>query len=135
MEKIFIVFRHMQQENQPFYEFLVHLQSIQTLTSLGCVHTTPLMQKNHKLIDGIHSKFRGFFNQVCLFIWLLSHCYPSGLAQVNLINTLLLGTILMWFMPLLKHQSPLLNNFEAFNETFSATFGDLDKEHTSTNKL
>jgi hypothetical protein len=29
----------------------------------------------------------------------------------------------------------LLNNFEAFNETFSATFGDLDKEHTSTNKL
>jgi hypothetical protein len=41
----------------------------------------------------------------------------------------------MQFMLLLKHQSPLLNNFEAINENFSATFGDLNKEHTSTNKL
>jgi hypothetical protein len=41
MEKLIIAFRHMQQKNQPFYEFIVHLQSIQTLTLLGCVHPTP----------------------------------------------------------------------------------------------
>ncbi len=62
MEKIYIVFRHMQQENQPFYEFVAHLQSIQTLTSLGCVHTTPPHAKKPQInlldkINGIHSKF------------------------------------------------------------------------------
>jgi hypothetical protein len=31
---------------------------------------------------------------------------------------------LAWFAPLLEHQSPLFNDFEAFFEEFHATFGD-----------
>jgi hypothetical protein len=37
-------------------------------------------------------------------------------TQVKFINTLLLGTILMWFVFLLKCQSPFLNDFETFIE-------------------
>jgi len=40
-----------------------------------------------------------------------------------------------WFAPLFEHQSPLLNNFEAFFEKFNATFGDLDKKHMSNIKI
>jgi hypothetical protein len=50
-------------------------------------------------------------------------------AQVKFINTLLLGTILMWFMFLLKCQSPFLNDFETFIELFNATFIDPNKKH------
>jgi hypothetical protein len=35
----------------------------------------------------------------------------------------------------LECQSFLLNDFEAFLEKFGASFGDLDKERTTTNKL
>jgi len=42
---------------------------------------------------------------------------------------------LIWFTPLLKHQSPLFNSFEAFIEEFNATFGESDKECTSNIKI
>ncbi len=63
------------------------------------------------------------------------HWYPTSLAQVGLISTLLLGTTLIWFAPFLEHQSPLFNNFEAFLEEFNATLGDLDKERMSRIKI
>jgi hypothetical protein len=63
------------------------------------------------------------------------HRYPIGPIQVGLIGTLLLSRTFIWFTPLLKHQSPLLNNFEAFIEKFNSTFGDLDKKHTFNIKI
>jgi hypothetical protein len=41
----------------------------------------------------------------------------------------------MWFVPLLEHYPPLLNDFETCFEKFNAIFGDSYKEHTSTTKL
>jgi hypothetical protein len=42
---------------------------------------------------------------------------------------------LVWFAPLLKHQSPLLNDFEEFIEEFNATFGDFNKKCTYSIKI
>jgi hypothetical protein len=63
------------------------------------------------------------------------HWYPTNLAQVRFIGTLLSSTTLAWFTPLLKHQSPLFNDFEAFLEKFNATFGNFDKTCTSNIKI
>jgi len=136
--EVLIVLKHMQQEKQTFCESVVHLQSAQTSTSLGCVPMTPSQVKEPWInlpnkLDGTCPKFWGFFNQVRLVIQLHPHCYPNYPTHVGLIGTLLLGASLTWFAPLLKRQSPLLNDFKVFVEEFSATFGDFDKEHTSTN--
>jgi hypothetical protein len=72
---------------------------------------------------------------VRLIIRLHPHQYPTRLAQVGLINTLLSGMALAWFAPLLKHQSPLLNDFEEFFEEFNATFGNFDKKCTYNIKI
>jgi hypothetical protein len=48
---------------------------------------------------------------------------------------LLLGMTLTWFAPLLKRQSPLLNDLDAFVEEFNTTFGDFDKKCRSISKL
>jgi hypothetical protein len=58
-----------------------------------------------------------------------------GSIKVGFIGTLLLGTTIAWFAPLLEHQSPLLNDFEMFLEEFNATFGDLDKKCMSNIKI
>jgi hypothetical protein len=70
-----------------------------------------------------------------LVIQLDPHRYPTCLVQVELISTLLSSTTFAWFTPLLEHQSPLLNDFEAFLEKFNATFGDSNKECISNIKI
>ncbi len=77
----------------------------------------------------------GFINQVGFIIQLHQHRYLDNRTQVGLINTLLLDTTLTWFAPFLEHQSPLLDNFEAFFEKISASFGDSNKENITKNKL
>ncbi len=72
---------------------------------------------------------------MCIVIRLHPHQYPTSLVQVGLISTLLLGMALVWFAPLLKHQSPLLNDFEEFIEEFNATFGDFNKKCTYSIKI
>jgi hypothetical protein len=47
MEKIIFAFRHMQQNNQAFREYVAHLQNVQASMSLGCV---PTNQRSHKPI-------------------------------------------------------------------------------------
>jgi hypothetical protein len=42
---------------------------------------------------------------------------------------------LVWFAPMLEHQSPLFDYFETFFEKFNATFGDSNKERTSNIKI
>jgi len=55
------------------------------------------------------------------------HHYPNCPAKVGFVGTLLLGTTLTWFAPLLEQQPPLLNDLKVFVEEFSTTFGDFDK--------
>lgn len=68
MEEILVVFKHMQQENQSFCESIIHLLSIQTLTSLGCVPKTTLKAKEPQIylpkkFDKTCSKFQSFLTK------------------------------------------------------------------------
>ena len=49
---------------------------------------------------------------------------------MGLVGTLLSGSALAWFPPLLEKDSPLLNNFEEFLSEFKACFGDTDNIRT-----
>ncbi len=69
MEEVFVAFRHMQQANHAFHDYVVHLQNVQASTSLGCVPMTSSQIEEAQInlfhkFDGTISKFQGFFNQV-----------------------------------------------------------------------
>jgi hypothetical protein len=140
MEEVLAILKKFEHENKTFCEFAIHLQTNQSSTSLGCISITqprpkePLINLSDKF-DGTRSKFQSFVNQMCLVIHFHLHRYPTGPVQIGLIDTLLLSTTLTWFTPLLKHQSPLFDNFEAFIKEFNATFGDSDKECTFNIKV
>jgi uncharacterized protein len=85
--------------------------------------------------DGNRSQFRGFLNQVRLIIQMHPARYPTDASRVGLVGSLLSGTALSWFAPLLEKTSPLLNNFEEFIKDFQACFGDTDSVRTAINKL
>ena len=85
--------------------------------------------------DGTRSKFRGFVNQIRLIIRMEPLRYPTEETQVGLIGTLLSGTALSWFSPLVEKDSPLLQDFYGFLEEFTNTFGETDKERTATTKI
>ena len=53
---------------------------------------------------------------------------------MGLVGTLLSGTTLAWFAPLLEKQSSLLNNFEEFITEFKACFEDTDSIRKEINK-
>ena len=61
--------------------------------------------------------------------------YPTDASRVGLVGTLLSGTTLAWFAPLLEKKSPLLNNFENFISEFKASFKDTDSVKTAINKI
>jgi aldehyde:ferredoxin oxidoreductase len=54
---------------------------------------------------------------------------------VGLLGTLLTGTVLAWFAPLLERQSLVLEDFEGFIKEFQACFGDSDSVRTTINKI
>ena len=54
---------------------------------------------------------------------------------MGLVGTLLSGSALAWFTPLLEKEYPLLNNFEEFLSEFKACFGDTDNIRTTINKI
>jgi ribosomal protein L29 len=85
--------------------------------------------------DGTRSQFRGFLNQVRLIIHMHPNRFPSDAAQVGLVGTLLTGTALAWFAPLLEKKSPILENFDTFINEFQASFGDTDSVRTAINKI
>ena len=85
--------------------------------------------------DGSRAHFRGFINQVRLVIQMHPTRYPTDSSRVGLVGTLLTGTALSWFAPLLEANSPLLNNFEEFIKEFKACFGDTDSVRTAINKI
>ena len=61
--------------------------------------------------------------------------YPTNASRVGLVGTLLSGTTLAWFTPLLEKESPLLNNFEDFISEFKTCFGDTDSVRMTNNKI
>jgi hypothetical protein len=72
-----------------------------------------------------------------LVIQLHPHQYPNGPIQVGLIGILLLHVAFFWLSPLLEHQLLYLYSItlkHSFQKNY-AIFGDLNQEHTSTNKL
>jgi hypothetical protein len=85
--------------------------------------------------DGTRSKFCGFANQVRLFIKVQLHRFSTQISQVGLVGTLLSDNALSWFGPLNEQNSFLLENFEAFMEEFSPTFGDIDKARMADSKI
>ncbi len=130
MEKVFVALRHMQQENQFLHESITHSYGNQTLIMFGSIPKKPQISLPKKF-DDTCSKFQSFINQIHFIIQLHQHRYPNDQTQVGLIGTLLSGTTLTWFTPLLECQSPFLNNFEAFLKNFGASFDDSNKEHTT----
>ena len=85
--------------------------------------------------DSTRSQFRGFLNQVRLVIQLHPSRYPTDVARVGLVGTLLSGTALAWFAPFLEKRSPLLEDFEGFIKDFQASFGDTDSTRKTINKI
>ena len=61
--------------------------------------------------------------------------YPTDVARVGVVGTLLSGTTLVWVAPLLEKKSPLLEDFEAFVKEFRASFGDTDNSRMAINKI
>lgn len=85
--------------------------------------------------DGTRTNFRGFVQQVRLYLRLYPSRYPDGFTQVAFIGTLLSGNARSWFAPLLEKDSPILYNLEAFMERFTAAFGDSDREGVAERKI
>jgi len=106
-------------------------------------HTTPVDRISMKepkasmpdKFDGTRSNFRGFVQQVRLYLRLYPFRYPDGFTQVAFIGTLLSGNARSWFAPLLEKDSPILYNLEAFMERFTAAFGDSDREGVAERKI
>jgi hypothetical protein len=88
------------------------------------------------MFDGTRPKFRGFVSQVRLIMQLHPRHYFDDTTRVGFVGTLLTGTTVAWFDPILETPSPpLLQDFNAFMAEFEVVFGDSDKARTSTNKL
>jgi hypothetical protein len=73
MEEIFLVLRNFEQENQTFREFVAHLQTNQTSTSLGCVSTTQPKPKEPQI--SLLTKFDKNMFKVLKF------CQPSAFGH------------------------------------------------------
>jgi hypothetical protein len=58
--------------------------------------------------DGTCLKFRGFVSQVCLIMQLHPRRYFDDTIRVGFVGTLLTGTAVAWFAPILETSSPLL---------------------------
>jgi len=108
MDKVFIIHRNLEHENQALCESMAICKSIKFRLFLGCVSTTQPQPKEPHInlidkFDGTCSKFQGFVNQMHLVMWLHLHRYPTSPIQIEFIGTLLLGWGFAWFTPLLKH--------------------------------
>ncbi|CAG8538340.1 22941_t:CDS:2 [Cetraspora pellucida] len=85
--------------------------------------------------DKTCSKFRGFLNQIQLIICLQPSQYPNDRTQIELLGSLLVGSALAWFAPLLEKELLLLNDFNNFVGEFKATFGNSEKVRTAANRI
>ena len=97
--------------------------------------TTGIQISMPEKFDGTRSKFRGFLQQVKLYLRLHPFQYPDGFTQVGFIGALLSGSALSWFAPLMEKDSRILYDLNAFLEAFTATFGESDRERVAETKL
>ena len=79
--------------------------------------------------------YRGFINQVKLVFRGHPHRYPTDQAKITLIGTLLTGSALIWFNPLLEDNDPLLDDYTDFLTKVETVFSDPDKYATTINRL
>jgi hypothetical protein len=80
-------------------------------------------------------KFRGFMQQVNLFLQLHFSCYPDESTQVAFIGSLLLGNAFSWFAPFLKKHSPILQDMAQFEALFTVVFGDSDRDRVAETRM
>ena len=123
--------QQLQQDNQELRE---RLTSNEAASSSGKKWSEPKICLPEKF-DGTRSKLRGFLNQIRLVIQLHSHRYPTDREQVGLVGSLLSGSALSWFAPLLEKQAPELQDFASFTAELEACFGDTDRQRTAVNRL
>ncbi|CAG8777446.1 5533_t:CDS:2 [Cetraspora pellucida] len=121
----------LRQENIDFHNELDQIQSQEGTYTHPREPKVSLPDK----FDRTCSKFRGFLNQIRLVIRLQPSRYPDDRTQVGLLGSLLTGSALAWFTPLLEQQSSLLDDFNSFVEEFEATFENLEKVRTAANRI
>ncbi|KAH7438250.1 hypothetical protein KP509_04G007400 [Ceratopteris richardii] len=85
--------------------------------------------------DGDRTKFRGFLQQVKLYIRMQPDRYPDDASKVSFIGTLLYGQALSWFAPILEKDMAILHDYEGFLRELIATFGDADMSRVAETKL
>ena len=134
MQDVMAALGQLQQENQDLRAALAQVQNPGTTSYTSTHNPEPKISLPNKF-DGTRQNYRGFINQVKLIIQLHPHRYPSEQTKVGLVGTLLSGTALSWFAPLMETQSPLLSDFAAFLVELEATFGNADKERSSATKI
>ena len=61
--------------------------------------------------------------------------YDTDMLQIGFLGSLLSGSALKWFSPLLEKKSPLLKDVKGFMVEFEAIFGDSDRICTATTQL
>lgn len=135
LDEVLAALFQMQQENQDLRTSLAQMQ--QAAPTGHAAHTyapEPKISLPQKF-DGTTQLYRGFVNQVKLILQLHPRRYPNDQAKVGLIGTLLTGTALSWFSPLIETNSHLLHDFSGFLMELEATFGNADKARTSATKI
>ncbi|KAH7315604.1 hypothetical protein KP509_21G056900 [Ceratopteris richardii] len=85
--------------------------------------------------DGDRTKFRGFLQQVKLYICMQLDRYPNDASKVGFIGTLLYGQALSWFTPILEKDMAVRHDYEGFLRELIATFGDADTSRVVETKL
>ena len=145
LAQILHALQQLQQDNAALHQANNELH--QTMTTMQNSVHTPLASTTSQVyhhapkvalpdkFDGNRAKYRGFMNQLHLIFRLQPDRYPNGLTQVGLLGTLLTGSALSWFAPLLEQNSPLLNDLDTFLNEFESAFGDSDKARTAANKI
>jgi len=136
LAQILNALNQIQHENNLLQETVAQLQASQQPVPQPAnnIRPRPKISLPEKF-DGTRHRFRGFINQVRLVIQLHPDVYATEINQVGLIGTLLTGTALAWFAPLVEQSSPLLQDFDAFVSELEATFGESDKANVSANKI
>ncbi|CAG8734004.1 9436_t:CDS:2, partial [Racocetra persica] len=105
------------------------LNTILTVLNQLQLDNQTLHQENAELRDALNQfRIQGVDNK---YKEPKPNCYPDDRTQVGLLGSLLTGSALAWFAPLLEKQSKLLEDFGELVKEFEATFGDADKQIAS----
>ncbi len=112
LTQILTALQHLQQENVVLRDSVTRLQNqppppAPVPPALAMVAPEPQISLPEKF-DGTRLKFWGFVSQVRLIMQLHPRCYFDDTTRVGFVGTLLTGTVVAWFAPILETSSPLL---------------------------